>query len=714
VNRRQLPHIPTLHPAGPLADADLLSRFIEARDEVAFELLVRRHAPMVLAACRRMLADANDADDAFQATFLVLARKAGSVSRGEVLAAWLHRVACRAALRIRADRARRAGQPESSVEQLPAPPLDSGLCELEHVLDEELAKLPERHRAAFVLCCLEGKTGEEASRLLGCPPGTVSSRLTRARERLRDRLTQRGFAPAVITSVLAAVAEAAIASALPTLIQSALLAAPDFAARRNSVTPHTTRSAALAEGVIRTMSTTKLKAIAFLLVAGLFAVGGVLAATQPDKGEPPVQPPPKANVAAATAPAPVVQLVRPQRGGLERVATHIGNVQPFEQVEMHPVVAGVLKRVEVDIGDRVKRGQVLAEIDVPALAIDEKLAAVGVEQAKSLLMEAEARTVAARTEINSTKGVVKQREAEVVAAKANFAYRKKQFDRIKELFDQKTVSAELLDEAQQHLRAAEAQIDGAVAAVESAKGDIAVKESKLLQAEAGVRTAKVNVEAARLILEKAQIAIAQTKIMAPFDGVVTRRNYHAGSYVRPGERGADGVMFTLMRVDIVRVVAAVPEREIPLTEVGVPAEVTIHAFPAMKVTGKVARLGFAVDASKGTMRVEVDIPNAKGDIRPGMTGAVTLKLGKGPADALRVPTGAVIQVLDPKTGETTAVYVYRNGKARLTPVRVSYWGEKEVEITSGLNADDVVVLTPKDLVPKVEVEVDVDKTVPPK
>ena len=352
---------------------------------------------------------------------------------------------------------------------------------------------------------------------------------------------------------------------------------------------------------------------------------------------------------------------------------------------MHPVVAGVLKRVEVDIGDRVKRGQLLAEIDVPTLAIDEKLAAVGVEQAKSLLLEAEVRIVAARTEINSAKGVVKQRGTEVDAAKANLAYRKKQFDRVKELVKQGAVDQRLLDEAETNLRAAEAQIDGAIAAVESAKGDTLVKESKLLQAEAGVRTAKVNVEAARLILEKAQIAIAQTKIAAPFDGVITRRNYHSGSYVRPGERGADGVMFTLMRVDIVRVVAAVSERDIPLTEVGVPAEVTIHAFPSMKVSGKVARLGFAVDAAKGMMRVEIDVPNPKGDIRPGMTGTVTLKLGKGPADALRVPQGAVVQVLDPKTGETTAVYVYRNGKARLTPVRVGYSSEKEVEITSGLD-----------------------------
>lgn len=711
----RLSRIPELHPTGLLSDTDLLSRFAQTRDETAFELLVRRHAPMVLAACRRVLADTNDADDAFQATFLVLARKADSVTRGGTLAAWLHRVACRASLRIRADRARRTVRELTRVEKLPVPPFDPGLRELERVLDEELAKLPERHRVAFVLCCLEGKTGEEASRLLGCPPGTVSSRLTRARERLRDRLTRRGFAPVLVAAVLVAVAEDAVASALPTLIESALLAAPDFAARRSSAAPSPTRPAAVAEGVIRTMATTKLKALALLFVAGLFAVGGVLAATNPEKAEQPDQPPPRAKAGGAdkAPPAPVVQLVRPQPGGLERTASQPGTVEAFEQVEMHARVAGALKRVEVDIGDRVKRGQLIAEIEVPTLAIDEKLAAVGVEQAKSLHVEAEARIAVARAEINATKGVVKQYEAELVAIKANLIYRKKQHDRIKTLYDQKAVDEKILDEAADHLRAAEAKVDAATVAVENAKADIAVKQSKLLQAEAGVNTAKANVEAAKLVQEKAQIASAQTKVQSPFDGVVARRNYHVGDYVRPSERGAEGVMFTLMRVDMVRVVVAVPERDIPLTEVGLPAEVTIGALPGMTVKGKIARLGFALEPNNRTMRVEIDVANPKGDIRPGMFATVIVKLGKGPGDALRVPKGAVVSVLDAKTGDAIkAVYVYRNGKARLTPVRVSYWSEKEAEIASGLTAEDVVALAPRDLVPKLEVEVDVDKTVP--
>ena len=176
-------------------DGDLLDRWVAYRDEAAFELLVRRHTHLVLAACRRLLRDSNDADDAFQATFLVLARRAISISRSEVLPAWLHRVAFRAALRIRGERVRRSAREVSDVETLAAMASpETSRAELNFVLDEEIARLPARHRAVFVLCCLEGKTGEEAGRVLGCPAGTVSSRLTRA-ARSSDIDSCRGDSP---------------------------------------------------------------------------------------------------------------------------------------------------------------------------------------------------------------------------------------------------------------------------------------------------------------------------------------------------------------------------------------------------------------------------------------------------------------------------------------------------------------------------------------
>ncbi|VTR94804.1 sigma-70 family rna polymerase sigma factor : RNA polymerase sigma factor, sigma-70 family OS=Singulisphaera acidiphila (strain ATCC BAA-1392 / DSM 18658 / VKM B-2454 / MOB10) GN=Sinac_6419 PE=4 SV=1: Sigma70_r2: Sigma70_r4_2: HlyD_2 [Gemmata massiliana] len=708
---RRLPRIPSLSSTGPPIDADLLARFISTGDEVAFELLVRRHAPMVLAVCRRVLADPNDADDAFQAAFLVLARKAASVARAEVLAGWLYRIAYRAAVRVRSDRLRRATHADASPDLLPAPTTDPNARELERVLDEEVAKLPERHRVAFVLCCLEGKTGEEAGRLIGCPPGTVSSRLTRARERLRERLTRRGFAPALIVTVLSACAESAAAvSALTALIDSTVHAAPGFATRRPTAAL-TARPATIAEGVIRTMNATKLKTLALLFALGLLAVGGVFAAPNASPEEEPNQPP-KAKVGGAQkAPAaPVVRVVQPQRGGLDRVSRNAGHAEPLQQADLFATIAGTLKRVNVNLGDHVKRGQLLAEIDAPALVLEERRAQIDIEQAKSLLHEAEARLIAAKAEINTAKLTVKQRETEEAGAKATHVLWRKKHDQIVKISGAGTSDA---SDAELHLRTAETQLEGATVAIESAKSDVAVKQSKLLQTEANVGNAKTTIEAANLALQKARLALEQAKIEAPFDGVVTRQNASAGDHVRPTERDTDRALFTLTRVDRVRFVTAVPESEVAHATVGASAVVTFASRPGVRINEKISRIGFAIEKN-GRMRVEVDVPAATNDIRPGMFGEVTLTLGKGPADALRVPLSAITEGPKERPGGSHGVYVYRDGKARLTFVKVSQHNEKEVEIASGLTADDLVVVDPKGLKSQPEVAVEVERPAPPK
>jgi RNA polymerase sigma factor (sigma-70 family) len=188
-------------------DADLLLRFAEHRDEAAFELLVWRHAGMVRATCQRVLGRSADADDAFQITFLTLARRAGSIRTDAALPGWLHRVALRAAGKLKSAAARR---PERTGCELPEPAVEPGLPDdLRPVLDKEIDRLPEKLRCAFVLCHLEGVTNESAAQRLGCPLGTVFSRLSRAREQLRDRLTRRG----VMLSALPAIPTAALPTA---------------------------------------------------------------------------------------------------------------------------------------------------------------------------------------------------------------------------------------------------------------------------------------------------------------------------------------------------------------------------------------------------------------------------------------------------------------------------------------------------------------------
>jgi RNA polymerase sigma factor (sigma-70 family) len=260
----------TVAPPGPVGprDAQLLERFLRDRDEAAFELLLWRHGPMVLGTCRRLLRHAADVDDAFQATFLVLLRKGRSVSRGEALGAWLYRVAYRVALRARSAARRRAeherpGLDAAEVPAPPAPPWD----DLRPVLDEEVSRLPARERAAFVLCYLQGKTHAEAGRELGCPAGTVSWRLARARERLRRRLARRGVAlsAAALAGLVSANATAAPvpAALVSTALRAALLGGGAVSAQ----------AVALTEGVLQAMLLTKVKGVAAVVLA-LAVVGG--------------------------------------------------------------------------------------------------------------------------------------------------------------------------------------------------------------------------------------------------------------------------------------------------------------------------------------------------------------------------------------------------------------------------------------------------------
>ncbi|MHB1560674.1 MAG: RNA polymerase sigma factor [Isosphaeraceae bacterium] len=179
-----------------LSEWQLLERYLERRDEIAFEALVARHAPMVLGVCRRVLGFTSDAEDAFQATFLVLVRRARDLSPRDAIGPWLYGVAVRVAARARSQAARRRSQAaplENTLADRPGRGLDPDLLE---VLDAELRRLPGKYRSPLVLCYLEGRTHEEAARELQWPVGTVKGRLARGREILRERLSRRGFAPA--------------------------------------------------------------------------------------------------------------------------------------------------------------------------------------------------------------------------------------------------------------------------------------------------------------------------------------------------------------------------------------------------------------------------------------------------------------------------------------------------------------------------------------
>jgi RNA polymerase sigma factor (sigma-70 family) len=183
-----------------LTDGELLERFLLQRGddaEIAFRALMARHGPMVLGVCRRVLTDTHDAEDAFQATFLILVRKAGSIRVEDSLGRWLYGVSYRVAMRAKVNAMRRRMINGVAARATTSPEEIAERRDLRAVIDEEIHRLPEKYRASVVLCALGGLSHEDAARQLGCPVGTVKSRLARGQERLRCRLTRRGLAPSI-------------------------------------------------------------------------------------------------------------------------------------------------------------------------------------------------------------------------------------------------------------------------------------------------------------------------------------------------------------------------------------------------------------------------------------------------------------------------------------------------------------------------------------
>jgi RNA polymerase sigma factor (sigma-70 family) len=265
--------------AGPAmahqADGYLLDRFVTERDKAAFEILVERHGPLVLGVCRHLLRHTQDAEDAYQATFLVLARRAASIRNPNSLVSWLHGVAYRTAMKAKRDAARRRDHEMQSKTRLQAdPPQEVAWREVRAVLDEEIQRLPERLRGPFVLCCVMARSHADVARQLGLKEKTVSSRLARARAKLQHRLARRGIAIATVLAATAVATPIATAAVPALLVESTVKAALVFAVRGSSnLLP--ANVVALAKGACKSMMVAKMKlATASFLVAGGLVAGG--------------------------------------------------------------------------------------------------------------------------------------------------------------------------------------------------------------------------------------------------------------------------------------------------------------------------------------------------------------------------------------------------------------------------------------------------------
>ncbi len=356
-------HLRRVAQAGAEAEATdgrLLERFLSRRDQQALAELVQRHAPMVWGVCRRILGNHHDAEDAFQATFLVLVRRAGCVRPRDMVVNWLYGVAHQTALKARATMAKRRSR-EKQVNETPDRGVvtEVGQCpDLEPLLDHELSRLPAKYRVVIALCDLEGKSRKEAAHQLALPEGTVSSRLTTARKLLAKRLARHGLAWTV-GSMAAALAHTASASVPVPVLYSTIKAATLVAAGEMAAAGLiSARAAALTEGVVKAMLVTKLKmvlATAVFLVLGLVMITGAMQAWGQSSDH-------AALSAAHETQAPAAQQNDPPEPKVEPLRVQLKPICQ-KMLDMQTKVCADMKKIHGYLGDKKPGPKDLEDIE---------------------------------------------------------------------------------------------------------------------------------------------------------------------------------------------------------------------------------------------------------------------------------------------------------------------------------------------------------------
>jgi HlyD family secretion protein len=388
------------------------------------------------------------------------------------------------------------------------------------------------------------------------------------------------------------------------------------------------------------------------------------------------------------APGVRVEVVRPKAGGMKRTTTQPGSVHPFEYSTIYAKVSGYLSRQTVDIGDPVQAGHLLAEIDVPELhkAVDQAKATL--EDVKAQRKQAEARLESAKAVVVGARSSVDQAKSEVERTTAEHKYRRKALERIRELAQRHSVEARLVDEEEDRYEVAVAAENRAKAGVELAEAQLLEARAKADQAQADLEEAEASIRVAEADLAKAEVMAGYTRIVSPYDGVVTQRGFHRGDFIRSAAEGANGEpLLTIARTDKFRVVARVPERDAAFLKAGDPAVLKVGALGGRLFEGTVSRTSQAEDPRDRTMRAEVDLPNPDGSLVGGMYGYLTIVLEPATSN-LTIPSSCLRETRGDGTG---IVYVVRDGKAHEARIQVGRDNGVDVEVLAGIGPDDLVI-----------------------
>jgi RNA polymerase sigma factor (sigma-70 family) len=604
-NQTVLRQLRTLYNVGAtreLTDGQLLERFARGRGEaaeLAFAVLLERHGPMVLRVCQGVLADAHDSQDAFQATFLVLVRKARGLWVRDSLGPWLHQVAHRTASAARTASARRRRHERRAAALATTAVHSSPGAEIEWVLHAEIDGLPERYRAPVVLCDLQGRSHDQAARHLGWPVGTVKSRLTRGRQRLRDRLARHGIGPEA--GLLVAVARPGSGDGLvPGALAEATARAAVQSATAGAGTLAAAAAAPLAQGVLRSMILARwLKIASVLLVAGALAAGAdVLAHREVPQGGPRTD---GKGTTARDNDAPVDAAQAAERA-LTIAAKGVVEASRSEFVTSR--VEGSTTIVSlVPEGTKVMKGQVVAQLDPSGLLEKLKQQKVATAGAQAEVENARlTREVLAIAVVEYAQGTGKPEPSEITKLRAE---RKRAEDRVvwsNQMYEKGYVTkaqniADRVTLQQKLFALAQAQTKKDVLEMHTKGKTIKQLQSELEKAKSNelARTQFWELEKQKEAALEAQIK--SCTLTAPLDGTVFHANDRNPGVDRPPaiEKGArvrerQLIVFVRDLEGSMRVNAKVPEAWVDRIKPGQKARIKVDAFAGASLAGTVEQI----------------------------------------------------------------------------------------------------------------------------
>jgi HlyD family secretion protein len=378
-----------------------------------------------------------------------------------------------------------------------------------------------------------------------------------------------------------------------------------------------------------------------------------------------------------------VEVVRPTRQTVRRTVEEPGQIVAFQTTPIHARIVGYVRDVRVDIGARVKKGDVLIELSVPEVEADLQEKRAAVEQALAKKAQVEAAVKVAQAGVSTAEAKATEIQAGLKRTDADLVRWQQEHRRVEQLVNERATTGTLLDETRNKLRSAEASGDEMRAKIQSAEAALLEARSGLELARSDVAAATASIDVARSAERHAEAMLGYARIEAPFDGIVTRRDIDPGHLTVPG--GSAAPMLVVSRSDIATVVVDVPESHATSVEPGAAIFVRLPTAGGKPFEGKVTRTAWALESKARTIRTESDFPDPEGKLRPGLYAYATIVVAEH-RDVLTLPVTALI-----KEKETTFCVTVVDGKAVRKGVEIGLSDGTRTEILSGLTGEATVV-----------------------